>query len=187
MIFSETPVQGAYLIAPERREDSRGFFARVWCSDEFAARGLETGYVQANVGYSIRAGTVRGMHFQIAPHEEVKLVRCLTGALYDVVLDLRPDSPTYLRWYGVELTGDNLLALYIPAGCAHGYQTLQDGTTLMYHTSCAYAAHAARGVRYNDPVFGIEWPLPVSVISDADATWPDYQPLSRQGAEDGYR
>lgn len=174
MIFSDTTVQGAYLIAPEPREDQRGLFARIWCSEEFAAQGLESNYVQANIGYNIRAGTLRGMHFQIAPHGEVKLVRCMSGAVYDVVLDLRPESPTYLQWYGVELTGENFLSLYIPIGCAHGYQTLSDGTTLMYHTSHVYAAQSAGGVRFDDPQFGIEWPLPVSAISDADTSWPNY-------------
>jgi len=175
MIFVETELPGAYLIELERREDQRGYFARAWCEREFAVHGLETRFVQVNLGHNLRRGTVRGMHFQRAPYAEVKLVRCTRGALYDVIIDLRPESPTYRRWIGVELSAANGRALYVPRGFAHGYQTLEDNTDLMYQTSEFYVAEAARGVRYNDPAFGIAWPLAVSLVSEADANWQEYQ------------
>jgi dTDP-4-dehydrorhamnose 3,5-epimerase len=174
MIFTETALSGAYVIDIERREDNRGFFARIWCKDELDAHGLNTQIVQSNIGFSTRKGTLRGMHYQAAPFEEVKLVRCTHGAVYDVIVDLRPDSPTHKRWIGVELTAGNRRMLYVPAGFAHGYQTLTDDTELFYHTSQLYAPQAASGARYDDSAFGIAWPLPIQVISEADQCWPAY-------------
>jgi dTDP-4-dehydrorhamnose 3,5-epimerase len=169
--FTGTPVQGVTIVEVDRIVDDRGFFARVWCRDEFADHGLEADWVQANVGRSTRVGTLRGMHYQRDPHAEVKLVRCTRGAVYDVALDLRPTSPTYLRWAGVTLTADEHTMLYIPEGCAHGYQTLADDSEIVYFTSATYAREAATGVRHDDPAFGIRWPHEVEVISAQDAGW----------------
>lgn len=163
-----------FLIEPETREDDRGFFARWWCRQEFTAHGLDTRIAQANVALNTQKGTLRGLHYQLPPREEVKLVRCTMGSMFDVALDLRPDSPTYLRWVGAELSADNRRMLYIPAGCAHGYQTLEHNSEMFYLTSDFYAPELARGVRYDDPAFGITWPLPVTRISAADRSWPDY-------------
>jgi dTDP-4-dehydrorhamnose 3,5-epimerase len=171
MKFSQTAVQGAWLVEVNRITDDRGFFARVWCQDEFTQHGIEAGWVQANVGLSIRAGTLRGMHYQRDPHAEAKLVRCTRGAVYDVALDLRPASPSYLRWVGVTLDASEHTMLYIPEGCAHGYQTLADDSEIVYFTSAPYDRDAATGARYDDPAFGIEWPLAVEVISGQDAGW----------------
>ena len=175
MIFAETPLAGAFVIDVEPREDERGFFARAWCRDEFAEQGLSTDVVQCNVSFNHHQGTLRGMHYQVAPHAEVKLVRCTRGAIYDVIVDLRPDSPTHTRWLGVELTAENRRALYIPEGFAHGYQTLADGTETFYQVSAFWAPEAERGVRWDDPAFGIAWPDPPGerVISERDATYPD--------------
>lgn len=172
MLFLPTEIDGVWIIEAEPRSDTRGVFARVWCEEEFAARGLDTRLAQANTAFNHRRGTLRGMHYQQAPAAEVKLVRCTQGALFDVALDLRTDSPTYHRWVGVELSAANRRMLYIPRGCAHGYQTREDGTELWYGASHPYTASAATGVRHDDPAFGITWPEPVSVISDADAGWP---------------
>jgi dTDP-4-dehydrorhamnose 3,5-epimerase len=169
--FTTTAVQGVVVVEVDRISDDRGFFARVWCEDEFGQHGLEADWVQANVGRSVRAGTLRGMHYQRDPHAEVKLVRCTRGAVYDVALDLRPSSPSYLRWVGVTLSADEHNMLYIPAGCAHGYQTLADDSEIVYFTSAPYARDAATGARYDDPAFGIEWPRTVEVISGQDAGW----------------
>jgi len=158
----------------EKRGDERGFFARAFCEREFAQHGLSSRIVQANNSLSARKGTLRGMHYQRAPHQEAKVVGCIRGAIYDVVLDLRPDSPTYLRWAAAELTAENHRSLYIPEGCAHGFQTLMDGAEVLYLMSEFYAPGHAAGVRYDDPAFAIEWPLPVACISDADRAWPDY-------------
>ncbi|XAL99614.1 dTDP-4-dehydrorhamnose 3,5-epimerase [Phycisphaeraceae bacterium D3-23] len=176
MIFTETPLSGGYLIEPERHEDLRGHFARIWCEREFADHGLSTALVQVNVGYSTRKGTLRGMHYQTAPHAEVKLVRCTRGAVYDVMVDLRHDSPTHCQWYGTELTPDNGRMLYIPEGFGHGYLTLTDDAEISYQTSHTYAASAATGVAYDDPAFGIDWPMAPAVLSDADRAWPRYVP-----------
>ena len=173
MIFSELTLKGAYAIDLERREDPRGFFARSWCRKEFGDLGLCEEFVQINVGFSAKKGTLRGMHYQIDPHQEVKVVRCTMGAIYDVIIDLRPDSPTFKQWSGVELSSGNRRMLYVPEGFAHGYQTLEDNTEIYYQTSQYYAPDSARGVRYNDPVFGIKWPLAVECISNADGSWPD--------------
>ncbi len=174
MIFTETKLKGAYIIDLERVTDERGFFARRWCAKEFSSHGLSLAIVQVNIGHSAKKGTIRGMHFQTAPFAEVKVVHCSRGALYDVIIDLRDGSPTKGQWVGAELTADNGRMFYVPEGFAHGYQTLEDETDLVYQTSQLYAKEAAKGVRYNDPAFGITWPLPVSIISSGDKNWPDF-------------
>jgi len=175
MKFEKTPVDGAFLIDLEQREDARGFFARAFCRSEFEEHGLNPEVVQCNLSLSREVGTLRGMHFQHPPHEEAKLVRCIRGALWDVVLDLRPGSPSYLRSYGVELTPDNRRALFVPEGCAHGFQTLAPETEAFYLVSSAYAPEAAAGVRWDDPAFGLEWPdVAERVLSEQDQSWPDY-------------
>ncbi len=175
MIFTETDLPGAYVLDLERREDDRGFFARAWCATELGDHGLETRLVQANVSFNERKGTLRGMHMQVAPHAEVKLIRATRGSVYDVIVDLRPDSPTFRRWTGVELSAVNGRALYVPEGFAHGYQTLEDGSETFYLVSEFYAPDAERGLRWNDPAFGIEWPDPEqAILSEKDASWPDW-------------
>lgn len=174
MKFQTTDISGVLVVEPERHRDERGYFARTWCRDKLAAQGLDPTVAQMNTGFSHRAGTVRGMHFQRDPHAEIKFLRCTRGALYDVALDLRTDSPTFRRWVGVEMTAENGTMLWIPEGCAHGYQTLADDSELLYLTSKPYAPDSATGVRYDDAAFGIAWPLEVSVISDADRNWPDF-------------
>ncbi len=174
MIFEETALPGACTIDIEKREDARGFFARGWCQREFADHGLASNLVQVNISCNKRAGTLRGMHWQTVPAAETKLVRCTRGAIYDVIVDLRPDSPTYRQWIGVELTAGNYRMLYVPEQFAHGFQTLEDDTEVTYQVSAFYTPEAERGARYNDPAFGITWPLPAEVISDKDRTWPDY-------------
>lgn len=174
MEFQETELPGAYLVRLKRIEDERGFFARAWCGEEFRRAGLNPSLSQINVGFSRRLGTVRGMHFQVSPFGEAKLVRCTQGAIFDVIVDLREDSSTRGRWFGYELSAENRMMLYLPEGFAHGYQTLCDNTEMYYHASVPYAPAAARGIRFNDPAIGIKWPLPPSIISDADAKWPDY-------------
>lgn len=175
MIFTPTPLSGAYVVDIEPHEDNRGFFARAWCQKEFEAKGLNTRIVQINIGYNKRRGTVRGMHFQLPPDAEVKAVRCVRGAVYDVILDLRAGSPTYKKWFGVELTESNHKLIYIPEGFAHGYQALRDDTETIYQNSAFYAPSSASGVRYNDPAFQIKWPLPVEVLSEQDKKWPDFK------------
>ena len=174
MEFTETKLQGAFLITMKKIEDDRGFFARGWCRDEFTKHGLNPNMVQLNVGFSYKKGTLRGLHYQDPPHQEAKFVRCTRGAIFDVIVDLRPGSPTRGQWLGAELTPENALMLYAPEGFAHGYQTLADDTEMYYLTSGFYVASAARGVRYNEPAFGISWPLPIAVISEADQNWPDW-------------
>jgi dTDP-4-dehydrorhamnose 3,5-epimerase len=174
MTFTELKLKGAYAIDLERKEDPRGFFARSWCRTEFGDHGLCEEFVQINVGFSTKMGTLRGMHYQTAPHQEVKVVRCTMGAIYDVIIDLRPESPTFKQWTGVELNSGNHRMLYVPEGFAHGYQTLADNTEINYQTSRFYAPESARGNRYDDPAFGIEWPLAVSSISDPDRSWPEF-------------
>jgi dTDP-4-dehydrorhamnose 3,5-epimerase len=176
MIFNQTRVHGACTIDLEPHSDDRGFFARVWCHKEFENRGLRSELAQVNVSSNRLRGTLRGMHFQVAPFQEAKVIACLRGALFDVVLDLRPDSPTYLQWASAELTADNRRMLYVPPGCAHGFQTLADDTDLLYLISEFHSPAHARGVRFDDEAFRIEWPLPVSIISDRDRMWPDFQP-----------
>ncbi len=177
MRFTETELKDAFVLDLERRADERGFFARAFCEKEFAEHRLETRFVQCNISFNERKGTLRGLHYQVAPHVETKLVRCFRGAIYDVIIDLRPDSPTYRRWLGVELSEDDRRMLYVPEGFAHGYQTLADATEAFYHVSAFYAPGEERGVRWNDPAFEIEWPEPEpTVISDKDATWPNFAP-----------
>ena len=174
MRFTATPIQGVYVIDLEPVEDHRGFFARTYCDDEFRARGLETHFAQASIAFTARRGTLRGMHYQREPYGEVKLVRCTRGAVYDAVIDLRPHSATFRQWFAVELTADNRRMLYVPAGFAHGYQTLQDDTEISYQMSTPYHPEAAAGVRWNDPAFGVSWPIDVTVIAERDAAYPDF-------------
>jgi dTDP-4-dehydrorhamnose 3,5-epimerase len=177
MTFRELELPGAFLIELDRIEDERGFFARTFCRDEFAEHGLATEIVQANTAFNRRKGTLRGMHFQAAPHEEAKLVRCTRGAVYDVIVDLRRDSPTFTRWVSVELTVENDTMLYVPEGFAHGYQTLEDETETSYLMSQRYEPSAGRGVRWDDPAFGIEWPDESDrTMNERDRTWPDFSP-----------
>jgi dTDP-4-dehydrorhamnose 3,5-epimerase len=175
MIFRETELKSSFIIEVERLDDDRGFFARGWCKREFESQGLVSRLVQANISLSNKGGTLRGMHYQIAPYEETKLVRCTRGSVYDVIIDLRPDSSTYKKWLGVTLSAGNHKMLYVPEGFAHGYQTLEDDTEIFYHVSEFYTPTAERGVRPDDPAFGINWPLEVQVISDKDKSWPDYR------------
>lgn len=174
MKFTELKLSGAYLIEPERREDERGWFARTFSQDEFQAYGLNPLIVQTSVSFNHRAGTLRGMHYQADPHAEAKVVRCTAGAIYDVILDLRPFSPTFKQWLAVELTADNHRMLYIPEGLAHGFQTLVDHSEVLYQMSEFYHPESARGVRWNDPAFGIEWPAAERIISERDQAFPDF-------------
>ena len=170
--FEPTPIDGVCVVEIEPIADERGFFARSWCAREFAEHGLEASFVQENVGSSIRAGTLRGLHFQREPFAEAKLVRCTTGAVWDVAVDLRPGSETLHRWFGIELAARAHNMLYVPEGCAHGYLSLQDGAEVRYLTTQFYEPAAAFGVRYDDPAFGISWPSEVRVISEQDRGWP---------------
>lgn len=176
MRFSQTPLAGAAVIDFEPRRDERGLFARIYCAREFAAAGLQTDFPQANISVTSFRGTLRGLHYQQAPYEEVKVVRAVVGAVYDVIVDLRPGSPTFKQWFGVELSGDNGRALYVPAGFAHGFQTLSDDATLIYMMGAEYRPEAARGVRWDDPAFGIDWPIPDPHLSPRDATYSDFRP-----------
>ena len=172
MKFEATTIPGVFTVVLDRHVDARGSFARLFCQDDFAAAGLETRFVQQSLSMTSRAGTLRGMHYQRKPHEEVKFVRCVRGAVYDVVADLRPDSPTFRRWQAFELSVHSDLAVYIPKGCAHGFQTLVDDVEILYQMTVPYAAVAADGFRYDDRMIGITWPLPVTMIADKDLTWP---------------
>ncbi len=174
MIFTETKLKGSFLIEVEKLEDERGFFARSWCRQEFEAHGLNTNLVQCSISFNTGKGTLRGMHYQIAPFEEAKLVRCTRGSIYDVIIDLRPASPTFRDYFGLLLTADNRLALYVPKGFAHGFLTLEDHTEVFYQMSEFYAPETARGFRWNDPAFGIIWTAPVEVISERDRTYTDF-------------
>ena len=177
MEIRDTELPGVYLVVPTRLEDARGFFARTWCQDSFAQRGLCTAWVQSSVSFNRRRGTLRGMHYQAAPAEETKLVRCTQGAVYDVLVDLRPGLPSFGRWMAVELTAANRLALYVPAGIAHGFQTLGDDAEVFYEISMRYRADLQRGVRWDDPAFGIEWPdCADRIIADRDRNFPEWQP-----------
>ena len=175
MKFIETALTGAFVLELEAVEDERGYFARTFCRDQFAAHGLKNEITQCSISYNIRRGTVRGMHYQVEPHAEVKLVQCVRGKIFDVIIDLRPESETYRRWVGEELSGDNRRLLYVPEGFAHGFQTLEDDTAVYYQISEAYAPQSARGVRWNDPAFGIKWPLIDPIISEKDRLLPDYE------------
>lgn len=175
MNFTKTPIAGAYVIDIEPKGDERGFFARGFCQQEFEAVGLKPNIVQANIGVSRQRGTLRGLHYQVPPYAETKLVRCTAGAVFDVVVDLRPAASSYRKWLGVELAADTRRMLYVPEGCAHGYLTLVDNTEIFYLVSQFYSAGAERGVRWDDPVFGIEWPITHNlVISEKDRYWPDW-------------
>ena len=180
MIFTETKLRDAFIIDVERREDSRGFFARVFCQHEFEAHGLKPLIAQANIAYTRKKGTIRGMHFQFPPSAESKLVRCTRGAILDIIVDLRPDSATHLEHIAVELSGLNSRALYVPERFAHGYQVLEDDTETSYQVGEFYTPGAEGGLLYNDPKLGLRWPLPISVISDKDRLW---KPLSEQEDE----
>lgn len=175
MKFTKLELRGAYLIELEKRGDHRGFFARLWCQNEFEDHGLVPYIAQANISFTKLKGTIRGLHFQDEPFAETKYVRCVKGALYDVIIDIQPDSPTFMRWYSIELTADNYKMLYVPKGYAHGFQSLQPDTEMTYLVSEFYAPQAEGGIRYNDPAFNIDWPLPVAEISDKDRNWPDFK------------
>jgi len=180
MIFVETKLKGALIVEPEKLEDQRGFFARVWCQKEFEAYGLNPTVAQINISFNKNRGAIRGLHYQTAPNEEAKLIRCTKGAIYDVIIDLRPDSTTYLEWIGVELTADNHMMLYVPENFAHGYQSLTDDTEIFYPVSQFYSPESVQGVRWNDPTFSIDWPqVDNLVISEQDKSWPDYSPVKK--------
>lgn len=174
MRFIETALPGAYILEPEPIQDERGFFARTWCREEFERHNLDAAVAQCSISFNKRKGTLRGMHYQIAPHAETKLVRCTRGAVYDVAVDLRRDSPSFGRWVGVELTAANHKLLYIPAGMAHGFLSLEDNTEVFYQISPAYSAAHARGVRWDDPLFDIKWPPGEKVLSERDRSWPAF-------------
>jgi dTDP-4-dehydrorhamnose 3,5-epimerase len=174
LLFTETALKGAFMIEPERREDTRGFFARTFCTTEFAKHGLETTVIQSSISYNQRRGTLRGMHYQVPPFQETKLVRCTMGSIYDVIIDLRSASPTYKRTFSVELSAKNRKALYIPRGFAHGFQTLEDESEILYYMSAPYSPEHARGVRWNDAAFGIEWPAAERLMSERDRDYPDF-------------
>jgi dTDP-4-dehydrorhamnose 3,5-epimerase len=174
MIFTETSLKGAFVIEINKLGDERGFFGRSWCQKEIESHGLNSRVVQANTSFSAYKGTLRGMHYQKHPHEENKLIRCTRGSIYDVIVDLRQDSPTYKQWFGVELTADNYKMLYAPEKFAHGFITLEDNSEVTYLVTQFYSPDAESGVRYDDPVFGIQWPTKVSVISEKDRSHPDF-------------
>jgi dTDP-4-dehydrorhamnose 3,5-epimerase len=174
VIFSKTRLPGAYIIGIEPAFDERGFFARAWDADEFAQHGLETALSQCSLSFNKTKDTLRGMHYQVAPHFEIKVVSCNAGAIYDVIVDLRPASPTFRQWLGVELSAENRRLLYIPQGLAHGFLTLQDNSEVYYQISGRFVPESGRGVRWNDPAFGIEWPATPSVISERDRLYPDF-------------
>jgi len=176
MKFTETTLAGAFTVDPEWVQDHRGFFARTWCRREFAEHGLNSDLVQCSVSFNKRSGTVRGMHYQIAPYQEVKLIRCTHGAIYDVLIDLRPESPTFTQYMAVVLSADNRTMLYVPHGMAHGFQTLEDNTEVFYQMSEFYAPEYARGVRWDDPAFGIAWPPATRIILARDRNYPDFCP-----------
>jgi dTDP-4-dehydrorhamnose 3,5-epimerase len=179
VIFTETPIPGAFVIDTERREDERGFFARTFCEDELRERGLESSVAQCNISWNRVKGTLRGLHYQAAPHEETKIVRCTRGAIWDVVVDLRSESKTYLQWTSVELTDDNRRSLYIPRGLAHGFITRTDDAEVLYMMGTSYAEGTARGVAWNDPAFAIQWPIEPVVISGRDQSYPRWDAPAR--------
>ncbi|MEZ4592544.1 MAG: dTDP-4-dehydrorhamnose 3,5-epimerase [Chloroflexota bacterium] len=176
MIFTKTALQDAVIVDIQAHADERGFFGRTWCQEEFAAQGLDPNLAQCSISYNRQKGTLRGMHLQLPPFAEAKLVRCVQGAIYDVIIDLRTDSPSYMQWIGVELTAVNHRALYVPKGFAHGFLSLADDTEVLYMISEFYAPDQARGLRWNDPQFNIQWPGTVTVMSDKDQVYPDYNP-----------
>jgi len=175
MIFIETPLKGAYLIRLEKKEDPRGFNARAWCAEEFAAHGLMTRVAQTNIIFNPRKGTLRGMHYQVPPFAECKVFRCTRGAMYDAIVDLRPESPTYRQWLSFELTASRYELLYVPERFGQGFLTLEDDTEVMYQVSQVYSPSHGRGMRYDDRAFGIRWPIEISTISDQDRAWPPFE------------
>jgi dTDP-4-dehydrorhamnose 3,5-epimerase len=177
MKFIETPLSGSYLIELEKRGDNRGFFARFFCENEFGDQGLVNRFVQINNSLTAKKGTLRGMHYQLQPSAEVEVVRCIRGSLYDVILDLRPDSPTFGKSFGAELSAENRTMMYVPQGFAHGFVTLEDDTEALYLVSALYAPDLERGIRYNDPAFNIQWAIPPAEISEKDGKWPDFDPV----------
>jgi dTDP-4-dehydrorhamnose 3,5-epimerase len=177
MIFTETRFTGVFVIELDKKEDERGFFARSWCQQEFDEHGLNPQLVQCNISYNAKKGTLRGMHYQVDPYSEAKIVRCTRGAIYDVILDLRPTLPTYKQWLAVNLTEVNYKMLYIPEGLAHGFQTLDDETEVFYQMSEFHHPECARGIRWNDPAFGIDWPLVNPIISEKDKMYRDFKEL----------
>jgi dTDP-4-dehydrorhamnose 3,5-epimerase len=186
MHFEETPLGGAFLIKPEPRTDDRGFFARMFCREEFAEHGLDTGVAQCNLAYTERSGTLRGLHYQHEPQPEIKLVRCSRGAVWDAIVDLRRDSETYCEWYGTVLSAENRSMLYVPAGFAHGYLTLTDSVEMFYQVAEFYNPELEDGVRWDDPTFGIEWPNDGPfILSPKDRSWPDYKPGTRSASDTG--
>jgi len=176
MKFVPTPLGGAYVIELEPSFDERGFFARSWSAEDFKDRGLAARIAQCSISFNSRKGTLRGMHYQSEPHAEAKVVRCSVGAMYDVLVDLRRGSPTYCRWFGVELSADNRKLLYVPEGIGHGFQTLANNTEIFYQISQDYRSDASRGVRWNDPAFAIDWPIANPILSERDRSFPDYTP-----------
>lgn len=175
LVFTETVLKGAFVLDPEKREDFRGFFARTFCRHEFAERGLEPAIEQSSISFNRRKGTLRGMHYQAAPFEEVKVVRCTMGRVHDVIVDVRPESPTYKKYFAIELSAENRKMVYIPRGFAHGFQTLEDNTEVHYQMSEFYSPEHARGVRWNDPAFDIVWPDADRLIHDRDQHYPDFR------------
>jgi dTDP-4-dehydrorhamnose 3,5-epimerase len=175
MLFTALALPGTFVVRPERLDDTRGHFARTYCRDEFKTHGLAGDFVQCSTSFNVRRGTLRGMHFQRAPHEETKLVRCTRGAVLDVILDLRPDSPSFCQWVALELTADNGYAAYIPGGFAHGFQTLVDKAEVLYQMTERYHPASAAGVRWDDPAFGIDWPIRPPVLSSKDANYEDFR------------
>ena len=176
MKFTQTVLAGAYIIDIEPAQDERGFFARSWCRREFERHGLNPDIAQCNISFNKKRGTLRGLHYQVEPYEETKIVRCTSGAIYDVIVDLRPKSSTFKKWIAVELTTENWRMLYIPSGVAHGFQTLVDDTEISYQISEFYHSDSSRGVRWDDPAFGIKWPSADRVISEKDRQYPDFEP-----------
>lgn len=175
MKFLETPIQGVYIIEPELLSDQRGFFARIYCQQEFLDHGLNPNFVQDSISFNKKKGTLRGMHYQKKPFEEDKVIRCTKGTIFDVVIDLRPSSSTFKQWSGIELTEDNRKMLYVPKGCAHGFQTLRDSTEVFYQISAVYDPASSSGIRWDDPHFQIQWPLEVNMISERDTMYPDFE------------
>ncbi len=175
MIFTETKLKGAFIIHMEKREDSRGFFARTFCADEFEKHGLVNKVVQTNMSKTLKKGTLRGMHYQVPPFQETKLVRCTAGSIYDVIIDIRPESETYKQWIGVELSAENHTMLFVPQGFAHGFVTLTDNVEVMYEVSEFYTPNSESGIRFNDPEINITWPVEILDTSEKDANWEDYK------------